>query len=62
MIVLLLWLYLTGLIILAGAVVNSVIEHSSAEGKKPGEKVAGEVSDPREDVNEEMKEEKDQKR
>ncbi|BCG45373.1 Inner membrane protein YihY, formerly thought to be RNase BN [Citrifermentans bremense] len=61
-IVLLLWLYLTGLIILAGAVINSVIEHSSAEGKKPGEKVAGEVSAPREDVNEEMKEEKDEKR
>ena len=41
-IVLLLWLYLSGLIILSGAVINSVIEHSSEEGKEPGEKVEGE--------------------
>jgi membrane protein len=41
-IVLLLWLYLTGLIILAGAVINSVVEHTSNEGKEPGEKVPGE--------------------
>lgn len=41
-IVLLLWLYLSGLIILAGAVINSVIEHSSEGGKEPGEKVEGE--------------------
>ncbi|MBJ6748770.1 YihY/virulence factor BrkB family protein [Geomonas anaerohicana] len=41
-IVLLLWLYLSGLIILAGAVINAVIEHSSEEGKEPGEKVEGE--------------------
>ena len=41
-IVLLLWLYLSGFIILIGAVLNSVIEHSSAEGKEPGEKVEGE--------------------
>ncbi|WP_224958964.1 YihY/virulence factor BrkB family protein [Geomonas subterranea] len=41
-IVLLLWLYLSGLIILAGAVINAVIEHNSAEGKEPGEKVEGE--------------------
>ncbi len=41
-IVLLLWLYLSGLIVLGGAVINSVIEHSSEEGKEPGEKVEGE--------------------
>lgn len=41
-IVLLLWMYLSGLIVLGGAVINSVIEHSSAEGKEPGEKVEGE--------------------
>jgi membrane protein len=41
-IVLLLWLYLSGFIILAGAVLNSVVEHASAEGKEPGEKVEGE--------------------
>jgi membrane protein len=46
-IVLLLWLYLTGLIILAGAVINSVIEHSSKEGKEPGEKVEGEKEPPK---------------
>lgn len=41
-IVLLLWLYLSGFIVLIGAVINSVIEHGSAEGKEPGEKVEGE--------------------
>lgn len=41
-IVLLLWLYLSGFIVLVGAVLNSVIEHSSEEGKEPGEKVEGE--------------------
>jgi membrane protein len=41
-IILLLWLYLTGFIILIGACVNAVVEHNSAEGKEPGEKVAGE--------------------
>ena len=41
-IVLLLWLYLSGFVILIGAVINSIIEHSSKEGKEPGEKVEGE--------------------
>ncbi|WP_284694455.1 YihY/virulence factor BrkB family protein [Geomonas sp. Red32] len=41
-IVLLLWLYFSGFIILIGAVINSVIEHTSTEGKAPGEKVPGE--------------------
>jgi membrane protein len=41
-IVLLLWLYFSGFIVLTGAVINSVIEHSSEEGKEPGEKVEGE--------------------
>jgi membrane protein len=41
-IVLLLWMYISGFIILAGAVINAVIEHSSLEGKEPGEKVEGE--------------------
>jgi membrane protein len=41
-IVLLMWLYFTGFIILIGAVINAVIEHASAEGKEPGEKVEGE--------------------
>lgn len=41
-IVLLLWMYISGFIVLGGAVVNAVIEHSSREGKEPGEKVEGE--------------------
>ena len=41
-IILLLWMYISGFIILVGAVINSVIEHSSQEGKDPGEKVEGE--------------------
>lgn len=41
-IVLLLWLYLSGFVMLIGAVINSVVEHSSEEGKEPGEKVEGE--------------------
>jgi len=40
-IVLLLWMYISGFVVLAGAVINSVIEHSSEEGKEPGEKVEG---------------------
>lgn len=39
-IVLLLWLYLTGIAIVAGAELNSEIEHASPYGKDPGEKTA----------------------
>jgi membrane protein len=39
--VLLLWLYVTGLVVLAGAELNSEIEHASSEGKAPGENVPG---------------------
>jgi membrane protein len=41
-IIVLLWLYLSGLAILAGAEMNAEIEHASPWGKDPGEKVAGE--------------------
>jgi membrane protein len=41
-IVLLTWLYLSGLAILFGAELNAVIEHASPHGKDPGEKVPGE--------------------
>lgn len=41
--VLLLWLYITGLAILAGAELNSEIEHASAAGKDPGEKAPGQL-------------------
>jgi membrane protein len=40
-IVLLLWLYVTGLVIIAGAEMNAEIEHASPHGKDAGEKVPG---------------------
>ncbi len=40
-IVVLLWFYLTGLIIVIGAEMNAEIEHASPWGKQPGEKVPG---------------------
>jgi membrane protein len=40
--VLLLWLYMSGLVIVVGAEMNSEIEHASPHGKDPGEKVPGE--------------------
>ncbi len=40
--VLMLWFYLSGLVILLGAEMNAEIEHASEYGKAPGEKVPGE--------------------
>jgi membrane protein len=40
-IVILLWFYLLGFIIVIGAEMNAEIEHASPWGKKPGEKVPG---------------------
>ena len=37
-IVLLTWMYVTGLFILIGGEINAEIEHASASGKDPGEK------------------------
>jgi membrane protein len=37
-IVLLLWMYLVGFLILVGGEMNSEIEHASASGKDPGDK------------------------
>jgi membrane protein len=39
--VLLLWLYITGLCVIVGAEMNAEIEHASEHGKDPGEKVPG---------------------
>ena len=39
--ILLLWFYISGLVILLGAEMNAEIEHASPQGKDPGEKVAG---------------------
>jgi len=41
MILLLLWFFLTGLVIVIGAEMNAEIEHASPWGKAPGEKVPG---------------------
>jgi membrane protein len=41
-ILLLLWFYMSGLVIILGAELSSVIEHASPWGKNPGEKVPGE--------------------
>jgi membrane protein len=41
-VMLLLWFYLSGLAMLIGAETNAEIEHASAHGKDPGEKVPGE--------------------
>lgn len=40
--ILMLWFYISGLVILSGAELNAEIEHASAYGKAPGEKVPGE--------------------
>jgi membrane protein len=40
--VLMLWFYMSGLVILIGAEMNAEIEHASPYGKEPGEKIAGE--------------------
>jgi len=39
--VLMLWFYISGAVILLGAEMNAEIEHASRKGKAPGEKVAG---------------------
>jgi membrane protein len=39
--ILLLWFYLSGLVILLGAEMNAEIEHASPHGKEEGEKVPG---------------------
>jgi membrane protein len=41
-IILMLWFYMSGLAVLAGAELNAEIEHASPYGKEPGEKVPGE--------------------
>jgi membrane protein len=40
--VLMLWFYISGLVLLTGAEMNAEIEHASPYGKAPGEKVPGE--------------------
>lgn len=40
-IILMLWLYIAGLVILIGSEINSLVEHHSPEGKRKGEKKEG---------------------
>ena len=40
-IILMLWLYITGLVILFGSEINALLEHYSPEGKRKGEKTEG---------------------
>jgi membrane protein len=40
-IILMLWLYIAGLVILLGSEVNSLVEHHSSQGKRKGEKKEG---------------------
>ncbi len=42
MIILMLWLYIAGLVILIGSEINVIIEHYSSKGKQKGEKKEGE--------------------
>jgi membrane protein len=41
-IILMLWLYIAGLVILIGSEINALLEHYSAKGKRKGEKKEGE--------------------
>jgi membrane protein len=43
-VVLLLWLYLTGLIFIVGGEINAILEHASGEGKMKGTRREGELS------------------
>jgi membrane protein len=43
-IVLMLWLYIVGLVILLGSEINALIEHHATSGKKKGEKVEGQAA------------------
>ena len=45
-IVLLTWLYITGLIFVVGGEINALLEHESAEGKARGARAAGEAPPP----------------
>jgi membrane protein len=44
--ILMTWLYITGLVFLLGGEVNAVIEHASREGKEPGAREFGEAPAP----------------
>ena len=46
MIVLLTWLYLTGLIFVLGGEINAILEHAAHEGKAPGARAAGQAPPP----------------
>lgn len=45
-IILMLWLYITGLVLLLGSEINALIEHYAPDGKEKGEKVEGQHGGP----------------
>jgi membrane protein len=47
MVVLLVWLYLSGFVFVLGGVINAILEHASATGKAPGAHAPGESPPPR---------------
>ena len=46
MVVLLVWLYLSGLLFVLGGTINAILEHASASGKAQGARAAGEIPPP----------------
>lgn len=46
-IILMLWLYIAGLVMLLGSEINALVEHYAPEGKEKGEKVEGQNAGPR---------------
>jgi membrane protein len=45
-IVLMTWLYISGLVFILGGELNAIVEHASAEGKAPGARAPGEAPAP----------------
>jgi membrane protein len=49
MVVLLVWLYLSGVVFVLGGVMNAILEHASETGKRQGARAAGETPPPKTD-------------
>jgi membrane protein len=44
--VLMTWLYITGLVFIVGGEINAILEHASTDGKARGARAAGEAAPP----------------